>query len=91
MFNEEDKDLVVDEIVNNKDIERSPREIETDDSIEQLKSPQEFEEGRIIILDDLNEKELNDPQLEGWFKRSRQKNICFHNQSGFIGNAKTHC
>ena len=61
--NEEDIDLVIEEIVNNKHFEKSDTEIETYESIEKLKFPQEFEDGGIIILDDLNDKEMNDPRV----------------------------
>ena len=37
--NEEDLDLVIEEIVNNKDFEKSDTEIETYESIEELKFP----------------------------------------------------
>ena len=57
-LNEEDIDVVIDEIVNNKEFEKSDNEIETYESIEELKYPQEFEDWGLIILDDLNEKEM---------------------------------
>ena len=55
-MNEEDIDIVIEEIVNNKDFQKSDTEIETYESIEELKFHQEYEDGGIIILDDLNEK-----------------------------------
>ena len=70
-LNEEDIDVVIEEIVNNKDFGKSNAEIETYESIEELKFPQEYEDGGIIILDDLNEKELNNPRVQAMFKRSR--------------------
>ena len=75
LLNEEDKDLVIDEVVNNTDFEKSDTEIETYESIEEIKLPQEFEDGGVIILDDLNEKEMNDPRVQAMFKRSRHNNI----------------
>ena len=69
ILNEEDIDVVNDEIVNNKDFEKSNTEIETYESIEQLKFPQEYDEG-IIILADLNEKEVNKPRVQATFIRS---------------------
>ena len=57
ILNEEDIDVVFDEMVNNKDFEKSDIQIETYDPIEELKFPQEYEDGGILILDDLNEKE----------------------------------
>ena len=56
ILNEDDIDVVKEEIVNNKDFEKSDTEIETYESIEELKFPQENDDGGIIILDDLNEK-----------------------------------
>ena len=53
ILNEEDIDIVIDEVVNNKDFEKSDTEIET---YEELKFPQEYDDGGIIILGDLNEK-----------------------------------
>ena len=75
ILNDEDIDIVIEEIVNNKDFEKSTIEIETYESIEQLKFPQEYDDGGIIILDDLNEKEMNDPRVQAMFKRSRHNNI----------------
>ena len=40
-----------------------------------MKIPQEHEGGGIVILDDLNEKEMNDPRVQAMFKRSRHKNL----------------
>ena len=40
-----------------------------------MKYPQEYEDGGIIILDDLNEKEMNDPRVQAMFKRSRHNNL----------------
>ena len=74
-LNEEDIDVVIDELVNNKDFEKSNTKIETYESIEELKFPQEYDHGGIIILDDLNEKEMNDPRVQAMFKRSRHKNL----------------
>ena len=56
IWNEEDIDIVIKEIVNNKHFEKSNTEIEAYESIEELKIPQEYNDGGIIILDDLNEK-----------------------------------
>ena len=57
-LNEEDIDIVIEEVVNNKDFEKSNTEIETFDNIEDLKFPQEYENNSIFILDDLNQKEI---------------------------------
>ena len=75
ILNEEDIDVVIDAIVNNKDFEKSDTEIETHESIEELKFPQEYEDGGIIILDDLNGKEMIDPRVQAMFKRSRHNNL----------------
>ena len=75
ILNEEDIDIVIEEIVNNKDFEKSNTEIETFDNIEDLKYPQEYEHNSIIILDDLNQKEMDDPRVQAMFKRSRHNNL----------------
>ena len=51
-----DIDIVIEEIVNNKDFEKSDTEIETYESIKELNFPQEYEDAGNNILDDLNEK-----------------------------------
>ena len=40
-----------------------------------MKFPQEYEDGRFIILDDLKEKEMNDRRVQAMFKRSRHNNL----------------
>ena len=70
ILNENDIDIVIEEIVKNKDFEQSDTELETFESFEELKFPQEYDDGGIIILDDLNEKEMNDPRVQAMFKRS---------------------
>ena len=75
IVNEADIDIVIDEIVNNNDFEKSDTEIETYESIEELKFPQEYENNNIIILYDLNQKEMDDPRVQAMFKRSRQNNL----------------
>ena len=40
-----------------------------------MKFPQEYDVGGIIILDDLNEKEMNDRRVQAMFKRSRHNNL----------------
>ena len=66
---------MIEEIVYNKDFEKSNTEIETYESIEELKFPQEFENNSINILDDLNQKEMDDPRVQAVFKRSRHNNL----------------
>ena len=75
ILNEGDIDIVIEEIVNNKDFEKSDTEIETFESIEEVKFPQEFENNSLIILDDLNQKEMNDSRDQAMFKRSRHNNL----------------
>ena len=52
IVSEEDIDVVIEEVVNNEDFEKSDIEVETYEPIEQLKFPQEYDDGGIIILDD---------------------------------------
>ena len=37
--------------------------------------PQDYENNSIIILDDLNQKEMDDSRVQAMFKRSRHKNL----------------
>ena len=74
-LDEEDIDVVIEEIVNNKDFQKSDSEMETYESIDELYYPQEYEDGGIIILDDLNEKEMNDPRVQAMFNRSRHNKL----------------
>ena len=75
ILNEEDIDLVIEELVNNKDFQKSDTEIETFDNIEDLEFPQDYENNSIIILDDLNQKEMDNPRVQAVFKRSRHNNL----------------
>ena len=75
ILNEEDLDIVIEQIVNNEDFQKSDSEIETFDNIEELKFQQEYEYNSIIILDDLNQKEMEDPRVQAMFKRSRHNNL----------------
>ena len=75
ILNEEDIDILLNELVNNKDFEKSDIEIETYDNIEELKFPQDYENNSIIILDDLNEKEINNDKIQAMFKRGRHNNL----------------
>ena len=70
ILNEEDLAVVIEEIVNNKDFEKTDTELKTYESIEELKFPQEYQDDGIVILDDLNEKKMNDPRVQAMFKRS---------------------
>ena len=40
-----------------------------------MKFPQEYDDGGIIILDELYEKEMNDPRVQATFKRSRHNKL----------------
>ena len=75
ILNEADIDIVIDESVINKDFQKSDIEIETYESIEDLKFPQDFENNSIIILDDFNQKEMDDPRVQAMFKISRHNNL----------------
>ena len=75
ILNEEDIDIVINELVNKKDFEKSDTEIETFDNIEELRYPQEYKKNSIIILDDLNEKEINNEKIQAMFKRGRHNNL----------------
>ena len=75
ILNEEDIDVVIEEIVNIKDFEKSDTEKETDESIDELKFPQENENNSIIILEDLKQKEINNDKIQAMSKRGRHNNL----------------
>ena len=75
ILNEEDIDMVIDEICNDKDFAKSDTEIETFKSTEELKFPQEYEPGGIITLSDLSKLEINDPRVQAVFKRSGHNSL----------------
>ena len=79
-LDKKDSDVVKDELVNDKDFEKSEKEIETSESKEELKDPQENEDGDVITPNDLIEKAIKDPGVKPIFTRSR-RNLFFHNQS----------
>ena len=71
-LNEQDIDVVIDELCNDTDFQKSHTEIETYESIEELKFFQDNVDGGSIILDDFNEKEVIAPRVQATFKRSRR-------------------
>ena len=67
---------------NKKTIEDCPKdefseiELSVYENIDELKYPQDYQgESTVIILDDLNEKEMSDKRVQALFKRGRHKNI----------------
>ena len=59
-----------------ENFEPSDVEISVHENINELKYPQEYEgESTVIILDDLNEREMNDDRVQALFKRSLHNNI----------------
>ena len=85
ILNENAIDLVIEEIVNNKDFQKSNTEIETFDNLEELKFPQEYENNSIINLDGLNQKEMDDPRVQAMLKRCRHNNLSiFYNRSRLL-------
>ena len=77
ILNEDDINLVIDEIVNDKDFEKTETEVETYDLEEELKNSQEYEGWAIFILNDSNEKGMTDPRIQAMFKRARHNNLSF--------------
>ena len=75
ILNEEVIDIVIEKVVKNKDFEKSVTEIETFDNIEELRFPREFENSSILMLDDLNEKEIKNDKMQAMFKRGRHNNL----------------
>ena len=78
ILNEDDIDIVSDEMNYNEDFEKSDTEMETFDSIEEKRFPQEYEIISIIIFDDLNEKENNKDKIQAMFKRGRHNNLSIY-------------
>ena len=72
---EKNIDVEIEDIVNNKALEKSYIEIETYESIEELKFKQEYDDGGTIILEQLSEEGMNDPLVQAMFKRSRHNNL----------------
>ena len=75
ILNEEDIIVVIEKIVINKEFQKSNTEIETYGSLEELNFPHEYENNSIIILDDLNEKEINNDKIQAMLKRGRHNNL----------------
>ena len=65
----------MDEIPKNKDFQNTDTEIETFDSIEEKKYPQDNEKNSIIIVDDLKEKEINNDEIQAMFKQRCDNNL----------------
>ena len=61
ILSEEDIDIVIGEVINNKDFEKSNSEVETYENMEDLNFALVYEDGGIIKIDDLNEEEMNNP------------------------------
>ena len=76
MLNEEDRDSINEEIAPGENIEISETEVESHETKEELKYPQEndSEQTIVIILDDLDENK-NNPRIQAMFRRSRHNNI----------------
>ena len=85
ILNGEDIDVVIDKR-NEKKFQKSDMEIETYESKEKSKKPQEYEDGGRIMEDDINEKKMNDPRIQATFKLSRHS---FHNRSTILRNTET--
>ena len=72
ILNEEYIVLVIDEIVNDKNFEKSDTGVEIFESIEELKYTQDYEDDGVITLDELNdEKKMINLRVQSMFKISR--------------------
>ena len=74
-LNEEVIDVVIDEIVDNKDFQKSDTEIEAFDNLEELNYAQEYKNKRNIKRDNLNEKEIKNDKIQAMFKRGHHNNF----------------
>ena len=68
VINEEDIVLVIDEIVIKRGYEKTDTERETYESIKELKFPQDYDDGKLVIWEYLNEKEMNNLRVQAMFK-----------------------
>ena len=70
-------ETTIEEIINDEEFETSNIECESYDNIDELKDPQEYESDihTVIILDDLNKQQLQDPRVQMLFKRGRHNNL----------------
>ena len=67
---------MIEEVINSKDFEKSDREIETSEIMEELRYSQEYksDESSVINLHELNQKEMEDPRVQAMFKRFKHNN-----------------
>ena len=72
---ENDIDAVIDEVVNDKEFEKSETEIKTNKSKEKNKMSADLWRWGVIIIDDSNEREVNNPRIQAMFKRSRHNSL----------------
>ena len=70
ILNQEDINLVIEQIVNDEDCQKSDTEMDTHESIDELKNPQHYGYGGILIADDLNEKQMVDTRVQLMLERS---------------------
>ena len=80
--------MIIDQIHDVKDFEKSRTEVETFESIEESTYPQEYDDGGINFLDYLNEKEKNYPGIQAMFRRPRRKNLSILFSQGYYELAK---
>ena len=58
-----------------KTLKKLDTEVETYESKEESKNLQDYDDGGIIIVDDINEKEINDLRVQTMIKRYRHNNL----------------
>ena len=77
ILNEKDMDVVFQEILNKKDCEKSDIEIETFENLEEIKYTQGYNSDQSIVntLDDLNQKEMDDPHVQAMLERLRHIDV----------------
>ena len=86
ILKEEDLDLLNNEVVTIKNVAKSDTEIETHESDKELKYPQAYDSDQsfVTIIVDFNKREMNDPRVQAFFKRSRHSII-----SSFISSQQS--
>ena len=90
ILHDEDIDLVIDKVVNKEDFKKLDTGIKTYESIGELKHHQEYEDGGIIALDDLTEKEKKWSSCSSNFRTQSSLKVIYNgNQPRLLWFTKT--
>ena len=85
ILNEIDSDLLIEEIVNDKIFEKLEREIETFETKDETKYPQNYKSDCLIFINIVELNELDKKILQALFRRSR------HNYMSILTFSQEYC